>query len=80
MKESEDLDFDLDSSTNTTSQPSLVEESILRSKDVKPVFAEYPHSDARVSCAVYTVFRCISLTFLNKICIHFLDQSRQGSK
>ena len=40
VKECEDLDFDLDSSTNTTSQPSLVEEPMLRSRDAGETFAE----------------------------------------
>lgn len=40
VKECEGLDFDLDSSTNTTSQPSLVEEPMLRSRDAGEMFAE----------------------------------------
>ncbi len=45
VKECEDLDFDLDSSTNTTSQPSLVEEPMLRSQDAARAFAESQPED-----------------------------------
>ena len=45
VKECEDLDFDLDSSTNTTSQPSLVEEPMLRSHDAARTFAESQPED-----------------------------------
>lgn len=39
VKECEDVDFDLDSSTNNTSQPSLVEEPI-KSQDALQTFAK----------------------------------------
>jgi hypothetical protein len=44
MRECEDLDFNLDSSTNTASQPSLVEEPMIRSQDDGRTFAENPAS------------------------------------
>lgn len=46
VQECEAVDFDLGSSTNTTSQPSLVEEPMQRSRYAGETFAERPGSQS----------------------------------
>ena len=63
VQECEDLDFDLGSSTNTTSQPSLVDEPMLRSRYAGETFAERPGSqsmdypDGQVRWIISTFFK-----------------------